>query len=832
MAKFDKYSADLRLAISYAREEAQRVRHRLIGPEHLLIGILKLHNPLIEGLFASLHVNTASISQALDFVMGRGNKALLSEPTLSVEARAILARAEEKVENGEGQIVGIEHVFIALFEEQNGIAAGVLESFGISLDLACTQLSLLMRNGYEHIILATQFHLRYQATPTLNSVSRDLTIAALEDAIDPLIGRDAELERIMQILSRRSKNNPVLIGPAGVGKTAIAEGLALSIVQGKVPDNLQHCRIVALDVGLLSVGTRFRGDFEERLKRILREMATASNLIVFIDELHTLIQVGVAEGSIDASNLFKPMLARSEFQCIGATTLDEYRKTIEMDPALERRFQPVLISETTEQDTLKVLHGLRSRYEAFHRVRICDEALQAAVKLSSRYIPTRFLPDKALDLIDEAASRVRVQCSIVPESIRRYRDEIALVQHEKDEAIAHCNFPYAAYLLKREHQLRQSLWQAEHQWLLHQEQQYPMVGVADIAKIVSACTGIPIAQVTEEESVRLMQLEQQLHQRVIGQDEAIQALAKAVRRSRTQMRSPRRPIGSFIFVGPTGVGKTELAYALAATLFGDESAMLKLDMSEFMESNTVSRLIGSPPGYVGYDQAGQLTEAVRRRPYSVILFDEAEKAHPRVFDLLLQILEDGCLTDARGQTVDFRHTIILLTSNIGTVHDKQGSMIFAPPSSEQDRISHEQRRKRAIQELRQVFRSELLDRIDEVLVFHALSHIHLRQIIDLMITQIQQRLAAQSIHLQVTDEARMLLVTRGYDAQYGARSLRRTVQHLLEDQLAEAILRGLCGKGDRVIVDVVDDQLCLHVQMCAVSIKTDGQGPVAARIVH
>jgi ATP-dependent Clp protease ATP-binding subunit ClpC len=557
-------------------------------------------------------------------------------------------------------------------------------------------------------------------------------------------------------------------------------------------------------------------------------MTTTPNLIVFIDELHTLIQVGVAEGSIDASNLFKPMLARSEFQCIGATTLDEYRKTIQMDTALERRFQPVLVSEATEQDTLKVLQGLRSRYEAFHRVKICDDALQAAVKMSSRYIQRRFFPDKALDLIDEAASHVRVQCSVVPDSIRRYRDEIIAVQHEKDEAIAHCNFPRAANLLKCERQLRQSLWQAEYGWLLRQEQQYPIVGVEDIAKIVSVWTGIPVVHVTEEESLRLMNLEQELHRRIIGQDEAVQSLAKAVRRSRAQMRNTRRPIGSFIFVGPTGVGKTELACTLAVALFGDEGVMLKLDMSEFMESHTVSRLIGSPPGYVGYDQAGQLTEAVRRRPYSVVLFDEAEKAHPRVFDLLLQILEDGCLTDARGQTVDFRHTIIILTSNIGTIYDKQGSMIFAPPSSERDVMSHEQIRKHAIHGLREVFRSELLDRIDEVLVFHALDRTHLRQIIDLMVVQTQQRLAAQSIDLQVTDDARMLLVARGYDAQYGARPLRRTVQHLLEDRLAEAILRGSCGKGDSVIVDVVDDQLCTNVQMCAVATKSDGQGHAAA----
>ena len=828
MGKFDKYSADVRLAMSYAREEAQRVRHRLIGPEHILMGILKLHNPLIEGLFASLHVSTASISQALDFVMGRGSRALVSEPSLSVSARTILTRAEEKAGSEECQLIGIEYVFVALFEEQNGIAVGVLESFGIHLDVARAQLAILRRSGHEHLMLTTQFHARYQATPTLNLVSRDLTIAALEDNIEPLIGRDAELERMMQVLSRRSKNNPVLIGPAGVGKTAIAEGLALSIIQRKVPDHLLSCRLVALDIGLLSVGTRFRGDFEERLKRILQEIATTPGLIVFIDELHTLVQLGVAEGSIDASNLFKPMLARSEFQCIGATTLDEYRKTIEMDPALERRFQPVLVSEATEQDTLKVLHGLRSRYEAFHRVKICDEALQAAVKMSSRYIHRRFLPDKALDLIDEAASHVRMRCSVVPDNIRQYRDEITSVQHEKEEAIARCDFPSAAYLLKCERQLRQNLWQAEHKWLLGQEQQCPTVGVEDIAQIVSMWTGIPVVHVSEEESLRLINLEQELHQRVIGQDEAIRSLAKAVRRSRVQIRNPRRPIGSFIFVGPTGVGKTELARALTTALFGDERAMLKLDMSEFMESHTVSRLIGSPPGYVGYDQAGQLAEAVRRRPYSVVLFDEAEKAHPKVFDLLLQILEDGCLTDARGQAIDFRHTIIILTSNIGTVYTKQGSMILAPSSSERDVMSHEQIRERAINGLRESFRTELLDRIDEVLVFHALGRTHLRQIIDLMVVQTQQRLAAQSIDLQVTDEARMLLVARGYDVQYGARPLRRMVQHLLEDRLAEAILRGLCGKGDSVVVDVVDGQLCIHVQICTVSVKSNGQEHVAA----
>ncbi len=808
----DKYSLEVRQIIVCAREEAQRLRHRIIGSEHLLLGVLRLHIPLIEGLFASLHVSTTSIAQALDFVMGRGNRAILSESTLGAGARAILARAEEHAVWEQAAQVSIEHLFMALLEEENGIAAGVLESFGISTDVARDQFSTLARGGYERLHLATMWHTYYETTPTLNQVSRDLTIAALDDLIDPLIGRDAELERMIQILSRRTKNNPALIGPAGVGKTALAEGLALCIVQGNVPEHLQQYRVVALDVGLLSVCTRFRGDFEERLKRIMQEVLKNPNLIIFIDEMHTLVQTGVAEGSIDASNLFKPMLARGEFRCIGATTLEEYRRTVEADPALERRFQPILINETSTSDTLAVLRGLRPRYEAFHRVTISDNALLAAVKMSERYIHHRFQPDKALDLLDEAAARVCVRRTVLPDSAHRLRETLVALQREKDQMIARHDFALAALLRRRERQLYQFLWQAEDEWQRRSRQLRPFVREQDIAEVVSLWTGIPVAQIVDEERTRLLRLEEILHQRVIGQHEAVQALARAVRRSRAQLRDIRRPIGSFIFIGSTGVGKTELARALASALFDNEDALLKFDMSEFMESHYVSRLIGAPPGYVGYDQAGLLTEAVRRRPYRVILFDEIEKAHPKFFDLLLQILEDGQLTDARGLTVDFRHTIIILTSNSRTSSHKSCSMTFTTRRDEHHGWTEQYQRMCSLLPamLREVFRPELLNRIDETIVFHPLEPSHLREILKLLLAGTQRKLADRSITLQVSDAAREFLVARGYSAEYGARSLRRTVQELLDDLLADAILRGTLRAGSFVSVDVVDGQLHLH----------------------
>lgn len=833
MGRPDRYGIEVRQIMIYAREEAQRLHHRIIGPEHLLLSILRLHNPLVEGMFSSLHISITSIAQALDFVVGRGNKAILSEPTLGAGARAILVRAEENAAWEQAAQVGVGHLFMALLEEQNGIAAGVLESFGISPDIARAQLASLARGGYERLLLATQLHEHYEITPTLNQVSCDLTIAALEDMIDPLIGREVELERVIQILSRRTKNNPVLLGPAGVGKTALAEGLALRIVRGEVPENLLHCRVVALDVGLLAVGTRFRGDFEERLKRIVQEIQQYPELIVFIDEIHTLVQTGVADGSIDAANLFKPMLARGEFRCIGATTLDEYRRTIEMDAALERRFQPVLINETNASDTLAVLRGLRSRYETFHRVSISDATLQTAVQMSERYILHRFQPDKALDLLDEASARVCVRRTTLPDNAHHLREKLITVQREKDQAIIRHDFARAALLRRRERQLCQFLWQAEYEWRQQSVTLRPSVCEQDIAEVVSLWTGIPVTRILDQERTRLLHLEDILHQRVIGQHDAVRLLASAVRRSRTQLRDPHRPIGSFIFVGPTGVGKTELARVLASALFDHEGALLKFDMSEFMESHHISRLIGAPPGYVGYDQGGLLTEAVRRRPYHVILFDEIEKAHPKVFDLLLQILEDGCLTDARGLAVDFKHTIIILTTNIDATSHKASPMTFTTSCNEQNRGArkHPHGHSQLSARLREVFRPELLNRIDEIIVFHPLERTHLHEILKLLLARTQHSLADRSIKLQVSDAAREFLVARGYSAEYGARPLRHTVQELLDDLLVDAILRGTIQPGNSVFVDVVDGQLHLYPTLQAAHVapaKSGEQGGHAA----
>ncbi|HJT56723.1 MAG TPA: ATP-dependent Clp protease ATP-binding subunit, partial [Ktedonobacteraceae bacterium] len=663
----------------------------------------------------------------------------------------------------------------------------------------------------------------------LNQVSRDLTAAALAGTLDPLIGREAELERTMQVLSRRSKNNPVLIGPAGVGKTAIAEGLALRIITGQVPENLQYCRIVTLDVGLLTVGTRFRGDFEERLKRIMQEILQSKGIIIVIDELHALVGTGVAEGSIDAANLFKPMLARGEFQCIGATTFDDYRQTIEADPALERRFQPVQVSETTGQETLTILQGLRSHYEEFHQVILSDEALLAAVQMSSRYIQSRFQPDKAIDLVDEAAARICVNISTVPNQVRMLRDELVMAEKAKDYAIAHRDYATASRHRAYELQVQQELRELERSWTITRRQDRPVVGEQEIAQVVAMRTGIPVVQIATEEAERLLKLEDALHQRVIGQQAAVQAVARAVRRARTSLRDGRRPIGSFMFVGPTGVGKTELARALAFALFADEDALIKLDMSEFMESQHVSRLIGAPPGYIGYDSAGQLTEAVRRRPYSIVLFDEIEKAHPKFFDLLLQILDDGSLTNARGQHVSFKHTIIIITSNIGTAQLQQNEMAFTRERQNKEirqDEAFERVKTQVIPALKDLFKPELLNRIDEIIPFHALGREHLREIADLLIAKTQQRMRERSIVLQVTDSARSMLIERGYDPIYGARPLRRTIQSMLDDMLAESILREDFVMGDTVVVDARDGKLGVRglVPARENSLPTNGSG--------
>ena len=813
---FIDYNHASRKALAQAREDALRLNHRIICTEHLLLGLLEIHDPTIEAIISNLGVSISRVRQAVEFVIGRGSRPVTDEPTLSESVRLVLDLAEQEAREQHAVAVGCEHLLIALLREGNGIAAGVLESFGITLEQVRFQRSQLHRQGLTSTSFAASHLARYHMTPTLNQISRDLTAAALADQLDPVIGREQEIARCIQILARRTKNNPVLIGDAGVGKTAIVEGLAQHIVKGLVPDPLRDRRVVALDVGLLTIGTKYRGDFEVRLKKIIAEITRANNCIIFIDELHTLVGVGAAEGSIGAANLLKPILARGEIQVIGAATLDDYRKIMASDPALERRFQPVMVPETTIEQTVEILKGLRSRYESYHQVHITDEALTAAAKLSQRYIQDRFLPDKAVDLIDEAASRLCVLRSVLPAEVRELRISMQQIQEAKDAAIAMRDYQRAADLRDQELNLRGQLLEAEYAWRQRREEECPEVGPREIAEVVAMWTGIPAVQANLEEAERLLHLEEELHRRVIGQDEAVKAVARAVRRSRAELRDPRRPIGSFIFVGPTGVGKTELARALAAALFGSEDAMIKLDMSEFMEGHHVARLVGAPPGYVGYDRAGQLTETVRRRPYSVVLFDEVEKAHPRVFDLLLQILEDGRLTDAKGRTVDFRNTIVVLTSNVGTPllmnHDIWGFQAALRPDKDMEATEYERRKARILSTMRELFRPEFLNRIDQVIVFHALTRAQVRRILDIMLTQTQARLSEQMIRLEITDAARDLLVTRGYDREYGARPLRRTVQMMLEDPLAEGLLRGQFGAGDHIQVDCgADQQLQIRV---------------------
>ncbi len=825
MSRFDQYSNEARRALAQAREDALRLNHKTICTEHLLLGLLEITDPLIEGLITNLGANSGRLRQALEFVIGRSNRPLLSEPTLSAPARTVLDLAEEEAQEAHAPEVGTDHLLLGLLREGSGIAAGVLESFGITVDLARQQLGQLRRQGRQMTAFAAEHMTRYNMTPTLNQVSHDLTAAALAGQLDPVIGRENEIERTMQILARRSKNNPVLIGEAGVGKTAIAEGLAQKITAGQVPDLLKDKRVVSLDVGLLTIGTKYRGDFEERLKKVVNEIVTAGNCIIFIDELHTLLGAGVAEGSVDAANLFKPLLARGEFQCIGSTTLDDYRKLIMKDPALERRFQPVTIREATPEQTLEILKGLRTRYENYHRVRISDESLRAAVQLSVRYIQDRHLPDKAIDLIDEASARLCVGRSIAPVEARTLREQLLRLEEQKDLAIAQREYARAADLRDHENHLRQQLATVESDWTHARDEAHPQVGEREIAEIVSMWTGIPALKVSQEESERLLQLEDELHRRLIGQDEAVSAVARAVRRSRAELRDQRRPIGSFIFVGPTGVGKTELARSLAAALFGSEDAMIKLDMSEFMESHNAARLVGAPPGYIGYDQAGQLTEAVRRKPYSVLLFDEIEKAHPKVFELLLQILEDGRLSDAKGRVVDFKNTIVVLTSNAGaSLLTKRSAMGFSQKraDAEGEKAEYERMKNLLMPEIKQLFRPEFLNRLDDIVMFHALSRAQVRRVLDVLLAQTEARLSEQFITLDLSDEARDLIAERGYDPDFGARPLRRTLQTMLQDPLAEALLKGEVRPGERVRVEPGEDG-ALHLRVMALISSESGQ---------
>ncbi|WIG57744.1 MAG: ATP-dependent Clp protease, ATP-binding subunit ClpC [Ktedonobacterales bacterium] len=825
MNRFDRYNADARKALTQARESALRLNHKMICTEHLLYGLIDEREGVIAMIFSGLGISASKVQQALDFVIGKNSRPLLGEPTLSAAARRALDLAEQEAQNVDGADVGPEHILIGLLREGEGIASGVLDSFGVTLAHVRAQMHVLKRRGRDGAMFGSEHQARYNATPTLNMVSRDLTSAALADQLDPVVGREEEIERTMQVLARRSKNNPVLVGDAGVGKTAIAEGLAQRIVEGRVPDALRDKRIVSLDVGLLTVGTKYRGDFEERLKKVLDEIVNARNVILFVDELQALVGAGVAEGSVDAGNLLKPMLARGEFQCIGATTLDDYRKSIEKDPALERRFQPVKVRESTVEETVEILRVLRPRYESFHHVRITDEAILAAAHLAKRYIQSRFLPDKAIDLIDEASARRKVGRAVIPTEVRTLRERLADVRDQKDAAIGERSFDRASELRDREFALWQEIIRLETEWTRQRDEGAPTLTEHDIAEVVVMWTGIPAVQVTSEESQRLLNLEADLHQRVIGQDEAVRIVASAIRRSRADLRDRRRPIGSFIFVGPTGVGKTELARALTASLFGSEDALIKIDMSEFMEHHQAARLVGAPPGYVGYDQAGQLTEAVKRRPYSVVLFDEVEKAHPKVFDLLLQVLEEGRIADAKGHEVDFKNTVVIMTSNVGAeALSRRGDFGFLPGKDEASEQASESRRMREtlIPALRELFRPEFLNRVDDIVFFEALTRAQMRAILELMLAQTAARLAEKLMGLRVTEAAKEYLATAGYDREYGARPLRRVMQTMLEDRLAEGVLRGLVRPGDCVVVDRSERDGLLFRTAASVLALSDG----------
>jgi len=800
-------SVETQAIIQHSCECAQRLNHRVVCTEHLLLGLLECNDATVTIILQTLRVPPKELREAIEFVIGKGNKSHPLELIYSESVDVVIRFAQQEARHMHNTEVNPEHLLLGLMREPHGIASGVMESFDITADPARREIIRLQGQGHQHTVYALEHQAQYKLTPTLNMVSRDLTSAALNGLLDPLIGREQELERTMQVLSRRSKNNPVLIGSAGVGKTAIAEGLAQRIITGQVPDLLRKQRVVALDVGLLTIGTKYRGEFEERLKKILAEIVAARNLIIVVDELHTLIGAGVAEGSVDAANLLKPILARGDFRCLGTTTLDDYRKTIERDPALERRFQTILVPEATTEETLLMLQGLKDRYEKFHHVKITTAALQAATTLSSRYIQDRQLPDKAIDLMDEAAARLCVGRSIVPASLRILQEKLEILRADKNAAIETEDFPLASALWKQERNLCKEMAQVENEWqLLHESADVPTVDEHCIAGVVSAWTGIPAIELTMQESQRLLHLEEELHARVMGQQQAVSAVARAIRRSRTNVRDAHRPIGSFVFAGPTGVGKTELARSLAITLFGSEDALITFDMSEFSEPHFAARLVGSPPGYAGYEQAGQLTESVRRKPYAVVLFDEIEKAHGRIFEMLLQILEDGQLSDAKGRTVDFRNTIIILTSNVGALQiSGKGSMNFRQGGSDYTQIDRLQTQ--VLGAIKQLFRPELINRFDDMIVFQPLTAVEMRQIADRFLSRVANQLLERQIQITYTGEARDYLAVRGHDTEYGARPLRRLVQTAIEDPLAEMILCNTLTPGDRLSVGYSDSML-------------------------
>jgi len=847
---FERFTEKAIKVIMLAQEEARRLGHNFVGTEQILLGLIGEGTGVAAKVLKSMSVNLKDARVEVEKIIGRGSGFVAVEIPFTPRAKRVLELSLEEARQLGHNYIGTEHLLLGLIREGEGVAARVLENLGVDLAKVRTQVIRMLGETAEVGAGGGGGGKGSNKTPTLDEFGSNLTHLAADGKLDPVVGRQNEIERVIQILGRRTKNNPVLIGEPGVGKTAIAEGLAQRINSGDVPDILEDKRVLTLDIGLLVAGTKYRGEFEERLKKIMEEIRTAGNVILVIDEVHTLIGAGAAEGAIDAANILKPALARGELQCIGATTLDEYRKHIERDAALERRFQPVMVGEPSVTDTIEILRGLKERYEEHHRLKISDEALVAAATLGDRYISDRFLPDKAIDLVDEAGSRVRLMNSKLPAAAKEVDKQLRQVQKQKEDAVRQQDFTKAGELRDREVELREQIrsilqsrkgeasTEATAESATDSPQlkldgtltigsefsdvdRSPVVTEEDIANIVASWTGVPVQKLTESESVKLLNMEETLHQRLIGQDEAVKAVSRAIRRARVGLKNPNRPIASFIFSGPTGVGKTELTKALASYFFGSEEAMIRLDMSEFMERHTVSKLIGSPPGYVGFNEGGQLTEAVRRRPYTVVLFDEIEKAHPDVFNLLLQLLEDGRLTDSKGRTVDFKNTLIIMTSNIGSkvIEKGGGGLGFEFGGGDVEETQYNRIRSLVNEELKQYFRPEFLNRLDEIIVFRQLNREEVKQIAEIMLKEVFARMLEKNIALSVTDGFKERLVEEGYNPSYGARPLRRAVMRLLEDSLAEEFLSGRIGDGDAALVDVDDSkQVVIRKQLSAAAL--------------
>ena len=812
--RFDKFTERARRVLTLAQEEAQRFNHNYIGTEHLLLGLVREGDGVAAKVLSNLGVELGKVRSAVEFIIGRGDRAVLGEIGLTPRAKKVIELAVDEARRLNHHYIGTEHLLLGLVREGEGIAAGVLESLGVNLERVRAETTRILSQSGPATAGAgagsgsSSGSRSATRTPTIDQLGFDLTAAARAGTLDPVIGRSKEIQRVVQILSRRTKNNPVLIGEPGVGKTAVVEGLAQQIASGDVPETLHGKRLLTLDIGSLVAGTKYRGEFEERLKKVVEEVKGAGNCVLFIDELHMLVGAGAAEGAVDAANILKPSLARGELQTIGATTLDDYRKHIERDAALERRFQPIVVEEPSVDETVEILRGIKDRYEEHHKLVITDEALVAAAEMSSRYISDRALPDKAIDLIDESASRVRIRRSYTPPSLKEATVGLEGIRKEKEQAINQQQYEYAADLRDRELKLTQRIAELEEDLDQQRERDSSDVLAEDIAEVVSMWTGIPLVQIATEESERLLRMEEDLHERIVGQQEPIVALAKAVRRARAGLKDPRRPIGVFMFLGPTGVGKTELARALADFMFGSDDNMVRLDMSEFMERHTVARLVGAPPGYVGYDDGGQLTDTVRRKSYCLILLDEIEKAHPEVFNMLLQVFDDGHLTDAKGRRVDFRNTIIIMTSNVGSDLIRRESAIgFSTVNDDEqsEKQRYEKMKDKVLQEMKRVFRPEFLNRVDTTLVFHPLSRAHIREIVDMMLKEVDSRIKEKEVDLDVTEAARDWIGEKGYDPVFGARPLRRVIQERLEDSLSEALLRGDFQAGDTIRVDLVKE---------------------------